>query len=74
MGDRNAMCSHCASSLMLEITKGELYGISIGSTGENYAGSTEYMRGLLSHEMWSGESSFGFGVPPGTVIRNKIGG
>ena len=69
----NAMCSQCAASLMLEVTQGGLYGIS-GDINEIYGGPTGYMRGLLSHETWSGESSFGFGIPPGSVLRNKIGG
>lgn len=67
------MCSQCAASLMLEVTKGGLYGIPT-SNPDLYEGPTGYMRGLLSHEMWSGESSFGFGIPPGSVLLNKIGG
>lgn len=70
---RNAMCSQCAASLMLEVTKGGLYGIPT-SNPDLYEGATGYARGLLSHQMWSGESSFGFGIPPGSVLLNKIGG
>lgn len=69
---RNNMCSECAASLMLEVTQGGLHpSVDIGS---NFHGATEYMRELLSHNPWSSDTSIGFGVPPGTLLLNKIGG
>jgi hypothetical protein len=30
------------------------------------------MRNLLRHERYTGYTSFGFGLPPATVIRSKV--
>ena len=64
------MCSQCAASLILEVLSGELYE----NRGTFQRTPTEYMRNLLYHVSWGGDTSFGNGVPPGTVILNKIGG
>jgi hypothetical protein len=36
------------------------------------AGAVDYMRNLLRHERYTGYTSFGFGLPPATVIRSKV--
>lgn len=58
----NRMQPKCAASLMLEI---------IESAIEPQANS--YMRELLQHDRWGGDSVFGFGLPPGTLYENKLG-
>jgi hypothetical protein len=58
----NRMQPKCAASLMLEIIKGAIE-----------PGANSYMRELLTHERWGGDSVFGFGLPPGTVYENKLG-
>ena len=55
---------------MLEVLAGELYQ----DRGPFQRSPTDYMRDLLSHVPWGDDTSFGYGVPPGTVISNKIGG
>jgi len=50
----------CSASLLLEIVKGKLH-----------PEATEY---LLSHQRRDGETSVGFGLPPGSVIYNKVQG
>lgn len=59
---RNMMQPKCTASLMLEVAKG-------GIEPE----ATDYMRSLLRTDRWSGHSSLGFGLPPGSVYENKIG-
>ncbi|MCX7626006.1 MAG: fibronectin type III domain-containing protein [Candidatus Sumerlaeaceae bacterium] len=58
----NRMQPKCAASLMLEIIEGAIE-----------PGANAYMRELLTHERWQGDSVFGFGLPPGTVYENKLG-
>src|SRR5690606_8397099 len=50
------------ASLLLEIVKGKLE-----------PRSTQYMRGLLTHEPRGNDSVLGFGVPPGAIYENKTG-
>ncbi|MBN1902652.1 serine hydrolase [Candidatus Sumerlaeota bacterium] len=58
----NRMQPKCSASLMLEIVKGAIE-----------PGANEYMRSLLKHDRWSGNSEFGFGLPPGSIYENKYG-
>ncbi|MGC8840782.1 MAG: serine hydrolase [Candidatus Sumerlaeaceae bacterium] len=58
----NRMQPKCAASLMLEIIEGAIE-----------PGANSYMRELLTHDRWQGDSVFGFGLPPGTVYENKLG-
>jgi protein phosphatase methylesterase 1 len=58
----NRMQPKCSASLMLEIVKGAVE-----------PGATAYMRGLLTHDRWGGNSEFGFGLPPGSLYENKLG-
>jgi hypothetical protein len=58
----NRMQPKCSASLMLEIIKGAIE-----------PGANAYMRDLLTHDRWSGDSMFGFGLPPGTIYENKLG-
>jgi hypothetical protein len=58
----NRMQPKCVASLMLEIQKGAIE-----------PGANAYMRELLTHERWEGNSVFGFGLPPGTTYENKWG-
>jgi protein phosphatase methylesterase 1 len=58
----NRMQPKCSASLMLEIIKGAIE-----------PGANAYMRDLLTHDRWSGDSEFGFGLPPGTIYENKVG-
>ncbi len=59
---RNALQTKLSASLLLEIVKGKLE-----------PRSTEYMRGLLTHDRRGGDSVLGFGVPPGAIYENKSG-
>ncbi len=59
---RNAMTTDLASALMLNVALGTL---------EPQA--TDYMRSLLRRPAFSGHSSLGGGLPPGSVHENKIG-
>ncbi|MCX7055302.1 MAG: serine hydrolase, partial [Proteobacteria bacterium] len=59
---RNAMTTDLASALMLNVAMGTL---------EPQA--TDYMRSLLRRPAFSGHSSLGGGLPPGSVHENKIG-
>jgi hypothetical protein len=63
----NLMSPRLSASLMLEVVGGAIEA----ETG--LAGSTAYMRGLLAQDRWSDYSSIGFGLPPGTLLENKIG-
>jgi len=47
---------------MLEITKGKIHPEALS-----------YMTSILRHERWSGYTSFGFGLPPASIIYTKIG-
>jgi len=58
----NRMQPKLSASLMLEIQKGAIE-----------PGANAYMRGLLTHERFGGDSSIGFGMPPGATFENKIG-
>lgn len=58
----NRMQPRCSASLMLEIVKNAIE-----------PGATTYMRELLTHDRWGGNSEFGFGLPPGAVYENKLG-
>ena len=51
----------CSASLLLEIVKGKLH-----------PEATEYMIHLLSHQRRDGETSVGFGLPPGSLVYNKV--
>src|SRR3990167_1392137 len=70
---RNNMCTQCAASLMLEVTQAGLQKHNFPAENPYFA-RTKYFRGLLSNQPWSDETSVGYGVPPGTTLRNKIGG
>jgi Beta-lactamase enzyme family len=59
---RNAMTTDLAAALMLNVALGTL---------EPQA--TDYMRSLLRRPAFSGHSSLGGGLPPGSVHENKIG-
>jgi hypothetical protein len=59
---RNAMTTDLAAALMLHVALGTL---------EPQA--TDYMRSLLRRPAFSGHSSLGGGLPPGSVHENKIG-
>jgi hypothetical protein len=59
---RNAMTTDLASALMLDVVMGKL---------EPQA--TDYMRSLLRRPAFSGHSSLGGGLPPGSVHENKVG-
>jgi hypothetical protein len=59
---RNTMTTDLASALMLNVAQGSL---------EPQA--TDYMRSLLRRPAFSGHSSLGGGLPPGSVHENKIG-
>ncbi len=58
----NRMQPRCSASLMLEIVKGAIE-----------PGATAYMRELLTHDRWGGNSEFGFGLPPSALYENKLG-
>jgi hypothetical protein len=58
----NQMQPKCAASLMLEIQKGFLE-----------PGAQSYMKSLLAHNRWDGNSVGGHGLPPGSVYQNKWG-
>jgi sterol desaturase/sphingolipid hydroxylase (fatty acid hydroxylase superfamily) len=59
---RNAMTTDLASALILNVVMGTL---------EPQA--TDYMRSLLRRPAFSGHSSLGGGLPPGSVHENKVG-
>ena len=59
---RNAMTTDLASAMMLNVAMGTL---------EPQA--TDYMRSLLRRPAFSGHSSLGGGLPPGSAHENKIG-
>jgi Beta-lactamase enzyme family len=59
---RNAMTTDLAAALMLNVALGTL---------EPQA--TDYMRSLLRRPAFSGHSSLGGGLPPGSLHENKIG-
>ncbi len=59
---RNRMCPQCMASLMLEIIYGQLH-----------TDAKDYMKGLLHHRRWDGDSTVGFGLPPGSMLHNKPG-
>jgi hypothetical protein len=63
----NRMQPLLSASLMLEVVGGAI------ETDTGLAGSTAYMRDLLTHERFSDYSSIGFGLPPGSLYENKIG-
>jgi hypothetical protein len=58
----NRMVSKLSASLMLEIQRGAIE-----------PGANSYMRALLTHDRWGGDSAIGRGVPPGSTFENKIG-
>lgn len=58
----NLMQPKCSASLMLEIIKGAIE-----------PDANAYMRELLTHDRWGGNSEFGFGLPPGCIYENKLG-
>jgi hypothetical protein len=57
----NKMNPRCASVLLLELLKGKQQPQAVA-----------YVTSLLRHERWVDESSFGFGLPPGSIIHNKV--
>jgi hypothetical protein len=59
---RNAMSTDRAASLMLAVQSGAI---------EPQA--TEYMRGLMRRPTFSGHSSLGGSLPPGSLHENKVG-
>ena len=59
---RNAMTTDLAAALMLNVALGTLEPQATG-----------YMRSLLRRPTFSGHSSLGGGLPPGSVHENKIG-
>ncbi len=61
---KNQMCPLCAAYLILEVVSGKLI---------HDERSVEYMTDLLVHFRWTGYTSFGFGLPPGTIMKTKIG-
>jgi hypothetical protein len=61
---KNQMCPQCAAYLILEVVSGRLI---------RDERSVEYMSDLLVHFAWTGYTSFGFGLPPGTIMKTKIG-
>lgn len=60
---RNAMCPNLAAELMLELAHA-----AIEPEGNAYA-----LELLSSHARWTNDTPIGFGVPPGSIIRNKGG-
>jgi protein phosphatase methylesterase 1 len=59
---RNAMSTNLAANLMLAVQSG---AIEPQATG--------YMRGLMRRPTFSGHSSLGGGLPPGSLHENKVG-
>jgi sterol desaturase/sphingolipid hydroxylase (fatty acid hydroxylase superfamily) len=59
---RNAMTTDLAAALMLNVAAGTLEPLA-----------TDYMRSLLRRPAFSGHSSLGGGLPPGSTHENKIG-
>jgi protein phosphatase methylesterase 1 len=59
---RNAMSTNLAANLMLAVQSGAI---------EPQA--TDYMRGLMRRPTFSGHSSLGGGLPPGSLHENKVG-
>jgi len=58
----NRMQPAATAELMLEIIEAVIE-----------PGANAYMRGLLNHDTWGGNSVFGFGLPPGALYENKLG-
>ena len=58
----NAMSSNLAAQLMLAIVSAQIEPQATG-----------YMRALLQRDRFSGDSAFGAGLPPGSILQNKIG-
>ncbi|MGB7903470.1 MAG: sterol desaturase family protein [Steroidobacteraceae bacterium] len=59
---RNAMTTDLAAAMMLSV-----------ATGTLEPQATAYMRSLLRRPAFSGHSSLGGGLPPGSVQENKVG-
>lgn len=58
----NAMQPNLSAELVLRMVKGLL---------EPQANA--YIRELMAHDRWKGGTVFGFGLPPGTEVLNKVG-
>lgn len=58
----NRMQPAATAELLLQVVEGVIE-----------PGATAYMRGLLTHDTWGGNSVFGFGLPPGALYENKLG-
>lgn len=58
----NLMNPVCSATIILEAISGVIQPEAV-----------DYIRNLLRHERYTGYTSFGFGLPPATVIRSKIG-
>lgn len=64
-------CLPCCLLTTNLITK--LNFVCILTAGTLQPQAVDYLRHLLRHERHTGYTSFGFGLPPGTIIRSKIG-
>lgn len=62
----NVMQPCCSSVMMLDIIK----GIILPEPKEK---SIDYVKSLFFHRLYTGQSTFGFGLPPGTLLENKLG-
>ncbi len=40
--------------------------------GKLHGDALAYMKGLLRHERWLGYTSFGFGLPPASIVHAKV--
>ena len=62
----NVMQPSCIAIMMLEILSGNILP-------EPKDESIKYVNSLLFHRLEGGHTTFGYGLPPGTVIKNKLG-
>jgi hypothetical protein len=62
----NVMQSSCSAVMMLELLKGNILP-------EPKEESIRYVNSVLFHKLDGSHTSFGTGLPPGTVLKNKIG-
>lgn len=62
----NVMQSCCSAVMMLDIMTGAILP-------EPKQKSIDYVKGLFFHRLHTGQSSFGYDLPPGTLLENKIG-
>ena len=67
----NAMCTQCSASLMLEVTQGGLYGINTRILLN--MGCNRLYESIIIPPDVDRRKFFGFGIPPGSLLLNKIG-